>query len=183
MSWFRAAQYCRWLSEKEGTPDDQMCYPPIDQIGPKRVLPRDFLSRTGYRLPTEAEWEYSCRAGTVTSYPFGADVGLLKSDAQYAPDSGRKAAPVGLLKPNDLGLFDILGNASEWCYDPFDPYLEGPLSRAIVDIPPNQPGAKHVNRGNSYFGNNCRPAFRYSQPPESRFTDIGFRVARTMPSS
>ena len=117
MTWFAAAQYCRWLSEQEGIPEDQRCYPPIDEIKDGMGLPDGFLSRTGYRLPTEAEWEYACRAGAVTSRPYGGGDDLLDHYAWYDRNARGRAGRVGSLKPNDLGMFDMLGNAWEWCHD------------------------------------------------------------------
>jgi serine/threonine protein kinase/formylglycine-generating enzyme required for sulfatase activity len=126
VTWFDAAQYCRWLSEKEGVAEEQMCYPPVAEIA-RRVfgppdrrgigLPGDHLSRTGYRLPTEAEWECACRADAVTSRFFGASAEMLGHYAWFARNADGRAAPVGRLKPNDFGLFDMLGNVNEWTDD------------------------------------------------------------------
>ena len=77
----------------------------------------DALGRTGYRLPTEAEWEYACRAGAVTSRYFGVNVDLLGQYAWYLATSQDHAWPCGSLLPNDLGLFDMLGNVYEWCQE------------------------------------------------------------------
>jgi formylglycine-generating enzyme required for sulfatase activity len=73
----------------------------------------NYLQRTGYRLPTEAEWEFACRAGAVTSFYFGDSKELLPRYAWYQKNSQNKLWPVGSLKPNDLGLFDMAGNAWE----------------------------------------------------------------------
>ena len=80
-------------------------------------IPADFLQRTGYRLPTEAEWEYACRAGTVTSRYYGNSTELLDAYAWYQANSKVHAWTCGSLLPNDLGLFDMLGNVNEWCQD------------------------------------------------------------------
>ena len=81
------------------------------------TIPADVLDRTGYRLPTEAEWEYACRAGAVTSRYYGHSIDLLDAYARYQANSKDHAWTCGSLLPNDLGLFDMLGNQFEWCQD------------------------------------------------------------------
>ena len=81
------------------------------------VLAADAVDREGYRLPTEAEWEYLCRAGTLTSRPYGESTELLPRYAWTWLNSRNRAMQPGLLLPNELGLFDMLGNACEWCHD------------------------------------------------------------------
>jgi formylglycine-generating enzyme required for sulfatase activity len=119
VSWYQSAQYCRWLSEQEGVPEEQMCYPSVAEIKEGMKPPADFLKRTGYRLPTEAEWEYACRAGADTSRYYGSSETLLQHYAWYLANAEDHAWPVGMRKPNDFGLFDMHGNASTWCQDHF----------------------------------------------------------------
>jgi formylglycine-generating enzyme required for sulfatase activity len=178
VSWFAAAQYCRWLSEQEGIAEDQRCYPAISKIKDGMPLPADYLTRTGYRLPTEAEWEYACRAGAVTSRPYGSADALLDQYAWHERNAQSRARPVGSLKPNDFGLFDMLGNAWEWCDDEFAPYPPAPS--------PAQPGAvsaerQRVLRGGGYFcaAPELRSAHRSECHPQISFGQAGFRVART----
>jgi formylglycine-generating enzyme required for sulfatase activity len=180
VTWFAAAQYCRWLSEQEGVPEDQRCYPPIDEIKDGMRLPDHFLSRTGYRLPTEAEWEYACRAGAATSRPYGGGDDLLDHYGWYARNARGRAAGVGSLKPNDLGLFDMLGNAWEWCHDARESYPAGPAEDR------EKPGAvtaagERVLRGGGFFSAaaDLRSAHRFGFHPQASFRLAGFRVART----
>src|SRR5262245_18114614 len=100
VTWFEAAQYCRWLSEQERIAKDQMCYPPVDQIKEGMIMPADYLARTGHRLPTEAEWESVCRAGAGTSRHYGVAEELLRDYAWYAQNAHGRAHPVGSKKPN-----------------------------------------------------------------------------------
>ena len=88
-TWYIAADYCNWLSEQEGLPKDQWCYLPNEAgaYAEGMTIPADVLERTGYRLPTEAEWEYACRSGTVTSRYYGCSIELLD---EYASVSGQQ---------------------------------------------------------------------------------------------
>jgi formylglycine-generating enzyme required for sulfatase activity len=113
VTWYEAAAYCNWLSDRERIPRAQWCYP--EKIEPGGKLFDDFLSRAGYRLPTEVELEHACRAGTSSNRYFGSSLELLPRYAHYLPNARQRAWPVGQKRPNDWGLFDTHGNAWNWC--------------------------------------------------------------------
>ena len=112
LTWYEAVAFCNWLSEQEGIPEDQWCYEPNSpgDYAARMRIKAGALERTGYRLPTEAEWEYACRAGAGTSRHYGLSDDLLPRYARHLANGGDHSWPVGGLLPNDLGLFDMLGN-------------------------------------------------------------------------
>ncbi|MEZ5323837.1 MAG: SUMF1/EgtB/PvdO family nonheme iron enzyme [Verrucomicrobiales bacterium] len=154
--WRDAKQYCneRSLMEKL-TP----CY---DEAVPG--WPCDF-SANGYRLPTEAEWEYAAKSGTNKPYDFG-DAGKLPQYAIFTDNSNQQTAPVGSTKPNGWGIFDLYGNVSEWCHDVFDPgYYANSPSKNPIGPEPSEANPKRVVRGGSWkaTANMCRNTFRQGQ--------------------
>ena len=124
-----------------------------------------------YRLPTEAEWEYACRAGTT-----GDRYGELKSIAWADRPLGPGTYPVGGKEPNEFGLYDMLGNVSEWCQDWYGAYSAG----AQNNPPGAASGSRRVNRGGSWLGDagNARASFRSNSGPSDRYNELGFRLAR-----
>ena len=131
-----AAAFCNWLSEQEGLPKDQWCYLPAEngKYTTGMTIPADVLRRKGYRLPTEAEWEYACRSGTMTSRYYGLSLDLLEGYARYQVNSKEHAWACGSLRPNDLGLFDMLGNMFEWVQDEYQSYKAGQTQAISDDI-------------------------------------------------
>ena len=142
VSWLDALHFCRALSERDGVAESEMAVPAEQRIA-KAFYP-DYLERSGYRLPTEAEWEVACRAGTTTPRFFGYAPDLLPSYACYIANSGGASKPVGEAWPNGLGLFDMLGNVAEWCLDAYVPIPgQGNKASAFGRI-------TYANRGNDY---------------------------------
>jgi formylglycine-generating enzyme required for sulfatase activity len=139
-------------------------------------------------LPTEAEWEYACRAGALTSRYYGAAEELLEKYAWYPKNSLNRSMPVGSLKPNDWGLFDMLGNDGEWTQDPLYDYYprflgrEDKLSEDRERIEPMiDRGVPRMLRGGSFVNVPLlvRSATRFNYVPTFRGTTFGFRPART----
>jgi serine/threonine protein kinase/formylglycine-generating enzyme required for sulfatase activity len=191
VTWFGAAAYCNWLSEKEGLPSDQWCYLPNDQRAYDKgmKIPADVFQRRGYRLPTESEWEYACRAGAITSRYYGQSIDLLGRYAWYAGNSQNQAWPCGVTLPNDLGLFDMLGNAEEWCHDRYDPYYRrrdratGMSESAREDIIDDD--ATRPLRGGPFDHRApfIRSAYRFSDVATNQHYNLhfGFRIAESYP--
>ncbi len=138
--------------------------------------------RTGetYRLPTEAEWEYACRAGSTTKYCFGDDENLLGEYAWYYENSEGKTHPAGQKKPNAWGLYDMHGNVWEWCEDDWHGRYNGaPVDgSAWVDI--SKRASFRVYRGGSWgnYAEDCRSAIRNRNSPDIRVRGLGFRLSR-----
>jgi hypothetical protein len=186
VTWFEAAQYCNWLSQQEGIPPEQWCYPAIDKIEDGMELPKDYLQRTGYRLPTEAEWECTSRAGALTSRFYGSSEAPLKEYAWYAKTTNAERAwPTGQLKPNDLGLFDIYGNAYEWCQDRFREFRPDEIGQVHEDTEDRMlvvsSSEDRAVRGGSFVTQAARldSVDRERAPPSSRSYPAGFRIAKT----
>ncbi len=167
MSWVDAVKFCNKLSEREKrTPFYRI-------VGTEATV----VGGNGYRLPTEAEWEYACRARSTTLYPFGDDADKLDAHAWYSSNADSKTHPVGQKLPNAWGLHDMLGNVWEWCADGYDEkyYASSPPAD-----PPGAIGASHrVFRGGGwdFYPWCCRPAYRYRDAPVGRGNLLGFRVA------
>jgi formylglycine-generating enzyme required for sulfatase activity len=155
VSWNDAKAFCDWLSQQEGQT---------------------------YRLPTEAEWEYACRAGTTTRYSFGDDESVLDRFAWYGANSNRQTHPVGEKKPNAFDLHDMHGNVWEWCWDGYDADYYKQLQADDPQGPPQ--AARRVIRGGSWEHDprSCWSANRYGDTPVNRGIYLGFRVARVQSS-
>jgi formylglycine-generating enzyme required for sulfatase activity len=186
INWFMAAEYCRWLSEREGVAEDQMCFPRYEDIKEGMKLPADYLSRTGYRLATDAEWEFACRAGAVTSRFYGSPEELLGRYGWYAANSQVRTHPVGSLRPNDFGLFDMHGNTWQWCQErqlasrPWGG--QPPPTEDREDLDPVAELHGRMQRGGNFYDQAAflRCAARLSNRPYMLDDYFGFRVVRTV---
>ena len=155
VSWNDATEFCKKLSEK---------------------------TRQTVRLPTEAEWEYACRAGTQTPFSFGDDPSYLGAYAWWGRNSAKTTHPVGQKKPNSWGLYDMHGNVEEWCADWWEECPKGPVTDPAGPATAIGSGTR-VLRGGSWFDGvavGFRCAYRYDYDPALRGLSFGFRCAMTL---
>ncbi len=169
VSWLDAVKFCNALGAKEGRPA-------FYRINGDTVTVPD-PKAPGYRLPTEAEWEYACRAGRTTRFSFGDDAADLGSFAWVDSNSDSKTHAIGQKRPNAFGLYDMHGNVWEWCGDWYDAnyYAQSPAQ----DPPGAATASVRVIRGGSWYGNprDARSAIRNWITPANRHIFLGFRLA------
>lgn len=187
VNWYLAAEYCNWLSRTEGIEPSQWCFIPNKdgRYAEGMTLAEDYLQRTGYRMPTEAEWEYVCRAGTATPRFFGYCTELMPQFVWFRDNSREKALIVsGTLKPNGFGMFDAFGNVIEWCVDPY----EGRPGPQTERVPDRERGltvdadAWRIMRGGHLYAdaNNIRASDLWTFRPLVADGHYGLRLARTI---
>jgi formylglycine-generating enzyme required for sulfatase activity len=172
VSWFDAVKFCNALSEQYGLA-------PVYTINGDTVA-WDRESR-GFRLPTEAEWEYAARGGQSGSLgdldKAGYAGGVTAADvAWYSANSGRRTQPVRKKLPNELGIYDMSGNVWEWCWDWYGDYP----SDAVYDPEGPSTGRNRVFRGGAFVNpvNQLRVSFRVGNPPSTKGNSVGFRIAQ-----
>ena len=182
IQWNYAILYCRWLSDRENIAEDQMCYPPLKEILAGGKPYSGYLSRTGYRLPTEGELEYAGRAGAITSRYYGDDPQMMTRYGWFYNNSEATIRPGGMLLPNDFGLFDVLGNVKEWCQDSYAKVMIAGPDRE--DLTPFDSSVDRVARGGAYIelARVLRSANRYYAKADTLALSTGFRIARTVKS-
>ncbi len=171
VSWYDAVEYCNWRSRQEGRQE-------VYAINSKNITPN--WKANGYRLPTEAEWEYAARGGQQSEGYEYAGSNKLDEVGWYRENSNSQTHLVGEKKSNELGLYDMSGNVWEWCWDWYD---EDYYSKSKGSQDPRGPGsgALRVLRGGSWFDlqDYARCAARYNYFPYIRSYNYGFRLART----
>jgi formylglycine-generating enzyme required for sulfatase activity len=158
VSWWDAVRFCNALSRREGLT-------PAYEVGPGTGEAEWDTAADGYRLPTEAEWEHACRAGST-----GPRYGPLEEIAWYRGNSDDRVRPVGGRQSNAWGLYDMLGNVWDWCWDLYDAEVYGTY---------------RVLRGGGWSDEHwsCRASVRRRSHPTFRIDDVGFRVARSTPAA
>ncbi len=141
---------------------------------------KEFAAYVGGTLPSEAQWEFACRAGSTTAWYFGDDASQLNQYCIFEDNcESDNASAVGIKKPNAFGLYDMHGNVSEWCLDFYNPWSDEEIPDNLVDPISPQPGPFVILRGGSWYSNatSTRSAFRIYGFPDYCTGDVGFRVA------
>jgi formylglycine-generating enzyme required for sulfatase activity len=185
VNWYDAVLYCNWLSqqggrragyERTGAQEKIKEFDVEVEYDAWRMSP----GGAGYRLPTEAEWEYACRAGTVTQFSYGEEERTLDGYGIFTANAWGSSWPCGSKRCNGWGLFDMHGNVWEWCWDWYGDYgemerVENPMG-PVAALPQD---TSRVNRGGGWgFGAaDCRPGYRNGNLPSYRYFISGFRVA------
>ncbi|MEB3203342.1 MAG: formylglycine-generating enzyme family protein [Candidatus Sericytochromatia bacterium] len=174
VSWFDAIAFANALSRLKGLPE-------VYNADGSLKSGSDIYATTGYRLPTEAEWEYAYRAGTTTVWYNGDDESKVGDIAWFSGNSGGRTQPVAQKLPNGFGLFDMAGNVWQWTNDWYADYPGG----AVTDPAGPQSSSSRVFRGGArnFDASATRAAYRINRYPDSRNYYIGFRLARSRPSA
>jgi len=175
VSWIEAIEYCNWLSETEGLPCSYNFYGSfLDENG---NVTKDVSKVIGYRLPTEAEWEYAAKGGSKTNGYKYAGSNYPDEVAWYDLNSGKMTHEVGRKEPNELGIYDMSGNVWEWCSDWYGDY-----SSLSQTNPYNNSGSSMVLHGGSWINgaSYVRPCVRFGAIPATTDSKVGFRVCRTI---
>ena len=182
VTWFDAALYCNELSKREGLDTFYIYTEKVTSgnsvIDLEGFDTRSFYTITGYRLPTEAEWEFSCRAGTTTDNYWGSSD--IEEYVWHDENSANSTQPVGHKLPNPYGLYDMAGNVWEWCNDWHDSYDSNTKTDPIGPLIPLT-GHSRVRRGNSWDSpeENFRASYRSRNSPSTMRNTTGFRVVRS----
>jgi serine/threonine protein kinase/formylglycine-generating enzyme required for sulfatase activity len=173
VSWDYVAWFCNSMNRQGGLATSDNVYA-ISHDGrwKAREIENALQQLHGYRLPTAAEWEYACRGTAGSRYFFGNSSELFEAYGWSVNNSHDRRQPVGLLKPNDHGLFDVHGNAAEWCHNPFEPEHEIRSSRLPREI---------RGQGVSEETEDITVFFRSERLPHEKSANLGFRLARTYP--
>lgn len=173
VNWYDALEFCNKLSEMEGF---EKCYSTKKGFFSSELTYQCNFEANGYRLPTEAEWEFGARGGNKSEgYKFSGS-SVIYNVAWFENNSENKTNPVGTKDPNELGLFDMSGNVEEWCWDWYgeEYYKVSPYN----DPKGPDSGEKRIQRGDCYWGRYLRVADRGSNYPERDYQNVGFRIAR-----
>jgi eukaryotic-like serine/threonine-protein kinase len=190
--WYDSVSFCRWLSEQSGLSETDQSYADPESLNEEQyprepnpeanMFPRNWpleLSRSGFRLPTESEWEVASRSGARTAYGYGSEVSFLARFGWFSENSGKHVHAPRELRPTIRGAFDLHGNLYEWTHDWYASFDES----GVTDSLGAKGGSFRVVRGGRWSGGaaGCRSAYRGTGGATSRTFDVGFRMALSPP--